>query len=420
MSEPAAPAGDGSGRADDAAPVPHGPAPASAPPGGRARRAMPRPPVTSETFASPLHDRRAAAWLGLSLGIAFTTCFLTGLLSHLIQYPPGWFAWPARPAGLYRITQGLHVATGIAAVPLLLAKLWVVYPSFWSWPPLRTVTHAVERISLVPLVGGSLFTLFSGVANIARWYPWHFNFPATHYWVAWITIGGLVAHIGAKLPVSAEVIRRRRPADAPADVEHAGLSRRGLLGAAFAASGLLTLVTLGQTLRPLDRLGFLAPRRPKNGPQGLPVNKTATGAKVVDAANDPEFRLTVKGRGVTRPLSLTLADLRAMPQHEAVLPIACVEGWSSTATWSGVRVRDLLELAGAKKGSTVRVESLQPRGAYRASTLNEHHAADVDTLLALDLFGEPLHIDHGFPVRLIGPNRPGVLQTKWVTRLVVK
>jgi len=391
--------------------------------GAGAGRTLPRPPVTSETFASPLHDRRAAAWLGLSLGIAFTVCFLTGLLSHLIQRPPGWFAWPARPAGLYRITQGLHVATGIAAVPLLLAKLWVVYPSFWSWPPVRTVTHAVERISLVPLVGGSLFMLFSGVANIARWYPWHFNFPATHYWVAWITIGGLVAHIGAKLPVTADVIRRRRSGDATVEAhEHldGGLTRRGLLGAAFAASGLLTLVTLGQTVRPLDRLGLLAPRRPKTGPQGLPVNKTASGAKVVAAANDPAFRLTVKGRGVTLPLSLSLADLRAMPQHGAVLPIACVEGWSSTARWSGVRVRDLLEMAGARKGATVKVESLQRRGAYRSSTLNEDHATDVDTLLALDLFGEPLHIDHGFPVRLIGPNRPGVLQTKWVTRLVVR
>jgi len=392
------------------------------------RRAPLRPPVTSESFASPLHDRRAAAWLGLSLGIAFTTCFATGLLSHVIQHPPGWFSWPSRPAGLYRITQGLHVATGIAAIPLLLTKLWVVYPSFWTWPPVRSATHAVDRISLVPLVGGSLFMLFSGVANIAHWYPWHFSFPVTHFWVAWITIGGLVTHIGAKLPVTADVLRRRgRGAGVEAGSggrsESAaagdGLSRRGLLGAAFAASGVLTLVTLGQTVRRLDRLGLLAPRRPRTGPQGLPVNKTAIGARVIAAANDPAFRLVVGGQ-VRRRLSLSVDDLRALPQHEATLPISCVEGWSSTATWRGVRVRDLLEMAGARAGATVRVESLQKRGGYRASTLNEQHAADVDTLLALDLFDQPLHIDHGFPVRLIGPNRPGVMQTKWVTRLVVR
>ena len=38
---------------------------------------------------------------------------------------------------------------------------------------------------------------------------------------------------------------------------------------------------------------------------------------------------------------------------------------------------------------------------------------------ALTRLGATVHVDHGYPVRLIGPNRPGVQQTKWVTRLVV-
>ena len=108
---------------------------------------------------------------------------------------------PPSPAGLYRITQGLHVATGIAAIPLLLAKLWSVYPRLFSWPPFRDPLHLIERLSLVVLVGGSLFMLFTGTANVERWYPWRFFFPAGHYWAAWITIGALVMHIGAKLPV---------------------------------------------------------------------------------------------------------------------------------------------------------------------------------------------------------------------------
>jgi DMSO/TMAO reductase YedYZ molybdopterin-dependent catalytic subunit len=52
--------------------------------------------------------------------------------------------------------------------------------------------------------------------------------------------------------------------------------------------------------------------------------------------------------------------------------------------------------------------------------LSPAHAGDGDTLLALFLDGEPLHPDHGYPVRLIGPNRPGVLQTKWVSELRVR
>ena len=47
--------------------------------------------------------------------------------------------------------------------------------------------------------------------------------------------------------------------------------------------------------------------------------------------------------------------------------------------------------------------------------------ADDDlTLIALGLGGEALSIDHGYPARLIAPNRPGVLQTKWVSRLEVE
>jgi DMSO/TMAO reductase YedYZ molybdopterin-dependent catalytic subunit len=51
--------------------------------------------------------------------------------------------------------------------------------------------------------------------------------------------------------------------------------------------------------------------------------------------------------------------------------------------------------------------------------LQANFAADDRTLLALGLAGEPLALDHGYPCRLIAPNRPGVLQTKWVERLEV-
>ncbi|MYS46792.1 molybdopterin-dependent oxidoreductase, partial [Streptomyces sp. SID5998] len=128
------------------------------------------------------------------------------------------------------------------------------------------------------------------------------------------------------------------------------------------------------------------------------------------------YRLTVDG---PRPYTLTLDDLRALPQHEVELPIACVEGWSKSARWTGVRVADLLERAGAPRPARVRVVSLQPRGAYRVSELGRAHAHDPLTLLALRLNGEELSPDHGYPVRLIAPNRPGVLQTKWVGRLEV-
>ena len=41
--------------------------------------------------------------------------------------------------------------------------------------------HALERLALLPLVGGALFLLVSGVIDVARWYPWSFTFPRTHH-----------------------------------------------------------------------------------------------------------------------------------------------------------------------------------------------------------------------------------------------
>ena len=367
-------------------------------------------------YESPLHETRTAAWLGIALGVAFGLCFVTGVWSHLAQDPPSWFTYPARPAGLYRVTQGVHVASGMAAIPLLFAKVWAVHPRLFVWPPASSLLHAVERLALLPLVGGALFQLFSGTANVARWYPWTFFFPRAHFWGAWIMIGALVVHVGAKSTSTRDALRREpRGHDA---IKADPAERRRFLGGVAAASGALVVATIGGTLAVLSPVSVLAQRRPGFGPQGLPVNKTAKGARVTTTAVDPAYRLEVSG-AVPRPLRLSLDDLRAMPQHEAELPIACVEGWSASARWRGVPARDLLALAGAADGATATVESLQPKGRYRASDLNRDQLDDGDTLFALELNGEPLHLDHGFPVRLVGPNRPGVLQTKWVSRIVV-
>jgi molybdopterin-dependent oxidoreductase-like protein protein len=381
-------------------------------------------PLRQGAYRSPLRDERLAAWLGAVLGVLFTTCFVTGLFSHLHQHPVSWFPVPARPAGLFRFTQGLHVAAGIASLPVLLAKLWVVWPRFVSLPPGRRIADAVERLGVLALVTGGIFMVFSGVANIAQWYPWRFSFTASHYWTAWITIGAVVAHVGAKAPITRRALRgpAHRPALSDADPAlhtaaegaHDGLSRRGFLTTVFAASGLLTAVTVGQTLPALRRLALLAPRDPDD----RPVNRSARNAGVVDAAASPDYRLRVEGR-VTRPLTLTLDELLTLPARTTGLPIACVEGWSYSARWTGVPLRDLLDMAGAPAGAPVHVESLEQNSPYRVSFLNKGQAHDADTLLATHLDGEPLSPDHGYPLRLIGPGRPGVNQTKWVTRVVV-
>jgi len=375
-----------------------------------------RGPLRQGAFDSKLRSPRLTSLLGSALAVAFTICFVTGLISHLIQHPPSWFGWPSRPVNLYRVTQGVHVATGLATVPLLGAKLWSVYPRLFSWPPVRNVAHALERASIAALVAAALFQVISGILNIAHWYtPMPFFFTAGHYWSAWLAIGALLIHIGVQLPTIRQALTRPTPdRTAPG-----GLSRRGLLGTVAAAAGVITLTTVGQTVAPLAPVAVLAPRRPRSGPQHVPVNKTAGAAGVRDALFDPAYRLIVVGP--SRTVSLRLADLAALPQHTVLLPISCVEGWSSTGVWTGVRLRDLVALVGVDPAEAeAYVESLQTRGRYRATTVPSPHVRDPFTLIALRLGGEPLHPDHGYPARLIAPNRPGVLQTKWVARITVR
>jgi hypothetical protein len=60
----------------------------------------------------------------------------------------------------------------IATIPALLAKLWSAYPNLYRWPPVRGIAHAIERAWIVPLLGGALLLLVTGLMNIGYWYGW--------------------------------------------------------------------------------------------------------------------------------------------------------------------------------------------------------------------------------------------------------
>ena len=119
--------------------------------------------------------------LGLVLLIGLPIVAITGLLSNIAYQPhlgdnlvgtqvdrlnfdP--FAWPTRPSWLYAFTQGVHVSIGLALVPVLLAKLWSVIPRLFEWPPVRSPAHALERLSLIVLVGSALFEFVTGIIDI--------------------------------------------------------------------------------------------------------------------------------------------------------------------------------------------------------------------------------------------------------------
>lgn len=370
-----------------------------------------------EDFSHRLRAPQLTGRVGLWLGITLTITFLTGVWSHFQQDTPGWLSIPTSPYWLYRVTQGLHVISGTAAVPLLLVKLWSVFPRLFIRPPLRpsraAVLHLLERGSIALLMASVIFQLATGLANSAQWYPWEFGFRPLHYAVAWVFIGALLIHVAVKLPVIREALGAPVDRDEP-ERPSGGLTRRGLLRVTWGAAGIAALATAGSTVSWLREVSIFGVRSGA-GVQGVAINRTAEQAHI--APVDESWRLEVTYDGDSRLFSLD--ELRAMPQASHDLPIACVEGWSSSGTWTGVSLADLMAAVGAPTDSRIFAVSMQQGGAWRTSELPGHFVEDRRTLLALGLNGEPLHLDHGYPCRIIAPNRPGVLQTKWVQRLEV-
>ncbi|WP_405734164.1 molybdopterin-dependent oxidoreductase [Streptomyces sp. NBC_00028] len=403
----------------------------------------PRLPSTPGFWRSPLRGPWFTSVLGLVLLVGITVLFVTGLVSYAAYNPDlspvndktpdkgllGFylFAWPTDPHWLYRLNQGVHVTLGITLIPVLLAKLWSVVPRLFTLPPARSLAHAAERISLLLLVGGGLFEFVTGVLNVQLDYVFPGSFYPLHFYGAWVFFAAFIAHALLKLPTAVRALRhlREQPDSDLVTPRPAAptVSRRGALWFVGGGSLLLFATTVGQTVDgPLRRTALLAPHGgpdPGSGPNGFQINKTAAYAGIDAAETSAEaWRLVVTGRSGT--VRLSRADLLQLPLHSSALPIACVEGWStSDQWWRGVRLRDLAALVGYEADDVpdVFVESLQRHGAFRRAALRANQVADPRSLLALYVNGEELSPDHGHPARVIVPAAPGVLNTKWVARL---
>ncbi|MFG3120551.1 molybdopterin-dependent oxidoreductase [Streptomyces sp. NPDC048201] len=404
----------------------------------------PRLPTSPHFWRSPVRGTWFTAVLGLVLLGGISVLFVTGLVSYA-AYNPGLspvndttpdkgllgfylFDWPAGPSWLYRLTQGVHVTLGVVLVPVLLAKLWSVVPKLFELPPARSVAHALERVSLLLLVGGALFQFVTGLLNIQLDYVFPGSFYTLHFYGAWVFFAAFLVHAALRTPLALRTVRARRSGEADeaglaaADPAPPTVSRRGALWLVGGGSLLLFVTTVGQSLGgPLRRTALLAPHGgadPGGGPNGFQINKTARYAGITTADTHPDaWRLVVTGPAGT--VRLGRADLLRLPQHSASLPIACVEGWSTADQWwRGVRLRDLAALAGYDADPPdVLVESLQRHGAFRRAALRANQVSDPRSLLALHVNGEELSPDHGYPARIIVPAAPGVHNTKWVARL---
>ncbi len=371
---------------------------------------QPRGPFRAEFWRSPLRGRWLTSVLGLVLLFGIPIVAITGLLSYIAYQPHlgdnavgagvgrlglDLFAWPTQPTWLYAFTQGVHVSVGLALVPVLTAKLWSVSPRLFDWPLVRSPAHALERLSLLLLVGSAVFEFVTGILNI-QLFSFGFYFPTAHYYGAWVFIAAFTAHAALKFPTMRQGLAMRRevtatgfrdgrplassapPVVSPSAVTVSSFprplaspsplpttfSRRALLGTVAAGSVLLLIQGAGEAIGGAFRsLAFLGPRdRMGSGPNGFAVTTPWATAGISASDVDESWRLSLVG---ARAVSLTLADLEALPQHTYDLPIACVQGWSTTQRWTGVRLHDLAALAGVTGRALVQM-SRYPTMAARS------------------------------------------------------
>ena len=145
---------------------------------------------------------------------------------------------------------------------------------------------------------------------------------------------------------------------------------------------------------------------------------TALGIPRVDAAT---WKLRIHGM-VEQEVTLTYADLLAMPLEEQVVTIACVSNevggrLVGNARWRGTRLVPVLERAGVKPEATQLVG--RSFDGWTSGFPTAHLAgAGKDAMIAVEMNGEPLPAAHGYPARLIIPGLYGyVSATKWITEI---
>ncbi|MFP5020971.1 molybdopterin-dependent oxidoreductase [Pseudonocardia phyllosphaerae] len=408
---------------------------------------MSRRPVLR--WRSPIRGPWLTSVFALPLLVGFPVVILTGLLDWVAygegQHIPARedvgglhlpvFGWPVSPAWLFRLTEGLHVGLGMILVPVVLAKLWSVIPKLFTGPS-RNPVALLERATLVLLVGSVLFEIGTGLLNIQYDYVFGFSFYTAHYTGAWVFIASFVLHVVLKLPTMVRSLRSRslrrelatplaatapEPPDAHGlvapDPDPPTMSRRGALALVTGGAAFVAALSVGQFSDPLRRTALLLPRGRTTGPADFPVNRTFVASGIpADAVGDG---WSIELAGGARTVRLDRAALAALPRHTATLPIACVEGWSTSQTWSGVRLRDLARAAGlapsAVGGATV--VSLETAGPFARAVLTAEQVLADDAMLATHVNGAELPRDHGRPARVIVPALPGVHNTKWVARI---
>jgi DMSO/TMAO reductase YedYZ molybdopterin-dependent catalytic subunit len=231
-------------------------------------------------------------------------------------------------------------------------------------------------------------------------------------WAAMFAIYGVVLQLGA---------------DAQGTSEATDLGRRRMLGALPITIGVASLGVLAIRLVPGWYSAIFNP--PEAGLSGISpdvtpiqnfyvVSKNLSGDPAVDAQG---WSLAVGGM-VDKPLKLSLADLRGLTSTTEYVTMECVSnlvggGLISTGSFTGISLRDLLAIAAP-----------QARGTWAAFRARDDYAESFplslingapEILVAYDLDGAPLPLEHGFPARMLIPGHYGMKGPKWLDSITL-
>jgi DMSO/TMAO reductase YedYZ molybdopterin-dependent catalytic subunit len=230
------------------------------------------------------------------------------------------------------------------------------------------------------------------------------------------------------------------------DAQRAALDRRGFFRLAAIAGASALVVGVGARVANVatssitairKALKLPAPRTTVTIPAGAEVSIPGISplftsnkdfyrvdtALTVPAVDPARWRLTVDGL-VDKRVDLSFDDLVRMGLDEYVITLTCVSNevggnLAGNAKWLGVPVRDVLRLAGPKSGADM-VLSRSVDGFTAGTPLSSLTDPKLDAILAVGMNGEPLPLEHGFPVRMVVPGLYGyVSATKWLTELKV-
>ena len=316
---------------------------------------------------------RLGARTNLALLVLLAVAFLTGWLA---------FAFGTVPA---RWSLVLHATSGVAILLLL------------PWKSM------VARRGLGRPWGGRWASVLLGVLVLASLAAGLAHSTGVWLWTGWLT--AMEVHVGAALaavPLAAWHVFARRIRLRPADLSRRTFLRgAAVMAGAVAAYGSTELVVRAIGLPGRDRRYTGSYEAGSFQPEAMPVSSWMFDA--IPEIGGPAWKLRVAGAEMSH------RDLLAYDDR-LTATLDCTGGFFSTQDWTGVRLDRVL---GGRSGQSIRVVS--HTGYDRRFPLEE-----APRLLLATRFGDRLlDSSHGYPARLVAPDRRGFWWVKWVVEVEV-